>query len=1380
MNTNFSPFEKHETSENLNISTDLTRNTQNQVLSEFINSTTILSENSINLLFFNFLKSELFQIFSIRTFYNPTKYFPKIYEAYKKKNIQFLIQQSLFYLSSSFLYFCAPFWFFFFLSKLLFSLQVWKLSFWKIHFFISNFQNSKKKQIQFLEIDYIIGSVPFIIGFLQFLFTKYHNQSFFYFFEKNLPGISLPVENLQWETFQYIQSKKLTNIKNQNIIEKIDLSNDSLFITLNQFWNSSQKKTYIGSFQEKNFEKVVSLKSNYYELSSQILPEFEILNKKNKIFILPNILKKVNFLQDYVRIYYLNLDELPSKLDSINIFIQQSSSETFQRKNIFDFLKSFALKTNTMKLSSKKNIKVLIPISFEKSKNLSFSNFIKKNKLKVLKTEIIKSEEKNIVEFQKNVFYPHREDFFTNRELLKTSLENFFYKKGLLPKLPELNKKKFSKFSIVKLFDKNSALKLENNSYSRKNRLADFQEKNIEDVFLEEMLALIDQFLVPLDQNFFRARLNSGYRYPDTRKKQLENHLIRSFSNQFFSNFNFQKNSLIFLKTEVPDTFVSNFHFDKNNIQKFVLDKTNFLQIPFGQVSFEETLIQKTYFSGLYKNESSIYKNNLILNKFKKNSFFKKILTNLFSFHILFYDLWEPLTIKSWLVITKLSFGFFAFKLLQNIYNNYHQELSFLADVLNALGIIDEATKQELLLNDNERGFRILKKIKKKFQDIAGIESILPELGEIVWFLRNEGRLFQVGNVVPKGILFVGPPGTGKTLLVQAIAGEAQVPVLVLSGSSLHDPERPDNGAPQLKKLFQKARNLAPCIVFIDEIDTLGQKRDQVMNNPMGADEILESISDSFLLKKKNYFSELNDFLPKSKIAKNQNKIDFFNTEFESFGIQNQSNQERLALLMQFLVEMDGLQARNKILVIGATNRPDVLDSAFLRPGRFDKTFELGLPGKQKRIEILKLYSSPLGIDNIINWNYFADRTRQLSAADLAAIMNESAMRAIIQESMHNLETIEQGIDRITSYSTDKPCFANKTKQDPFFMTRLAYYQAGKTLLHSLLPEHPDMVVVHLWPRKKTTRYQSITNTLQKEISQLSSRKELENRIIGFYAGKATELLVLGQNSEVALKTKNVSNFWISDLGYEDLNFANYLVYLMIDKWYFYSKKTSLQKLIKVLENRNEEELFEFENIELFKQQTENIENPFSKLKYSDSSTLLEDYAQKRIFTPWWQSEISKELELLGRSYGRWYRLHLPNPEENEFNEEWVAADEFYHNNSCLTNLTLSQYLINWNNLYEIERDYIFHGLILNCFNKSLNFLENHRELLDYLAQYLLNHEILRQNELKNIFLRFVHIRNSNIKFEKPSKKTKQCIAYSWGKYSQRQLSRFIDFDEIN
>lgn len=798
-------------------------------------------------------------------------------------------------------------------------------------------------------------------------------------------------------------------------------------------------------------------------------------------------------------------------------------------------------------------------------------------------------------------------------------------------------------------------------------------------------------------------------------------------------------------------------------------------------------------------------------------------------------DLWEPLTFNSWLIISQLSFAVFIFQVLKSLADNYGRELlGYLLDLVASLGFLDDSLKQEIeiLMGQREKGFRVVLKSRKNFTDIVGIQKFLPEIYEIVWFLRNSARDFALSKTLPRGILLTGPPGTGKTLLVQALGGEAQVPIVVLSGSSLIEPG--ESGSVKLEMVFQEARQVAPCIVFIDEIDTLAQKRSGVVHNPMGQDELVETLTC------------FENSVSSSTLDTNNSSEE--KVEQTESGIEQ--NSQQLGLLTQLLIELDGIQGRDGVIVIGATNRPEVLDPALLRPGRFDKILQVDLPKHQKRVEILQFYGQFLGYQENIPWNYLGERTVGFTAADLATLMNESSIKAILSKSIHTIETIEHGIDRLTTSENEKYTLVkreskesylknktNSTKDQQSFhihdssaqlnkltvnsklsILRLAYYQAGKIVLSYLLEMHPKSVVASLWPRRPTIRSVQITTNLQNSMFEFARLCELNDRLVGCYAGKAAEFLFLENFS-----SQRFSH--MSTLGLEDLLFAQKLIYSLLEKSFFYSKKSQIQKTITLFENLNAREFREIpEKLAFYDQFLETLQNPpidkaveleTSSLNSSKNSEFDKLNPQMYYSLPWWQQETSNALEFVEKNFANWSRLYLSNPEQNERNPEWFPPDEFYHNVSGLKNLKkafvnvskrktkqiseskeirTSNYptqKINfaWNDVSKLTRDYSVQSLILQSFNKALVILNENRELLDRLVVELLYNEILRQPEIEAILKDFQNTKltdslqtNKQEDLFKPFEKINdiQILDSSWGLSSRKPIPRWINFGEFS
>ena len=1642
------------------------------------------------------------------------------------------------------------------------------------------------------------------------------------------------------------------NTTSPDLIERLDISSNSILLEMKPVWEEQQKQLYIGFLPKRKNVTLEKMPVQYYRNGKEVCTLTEVhyplqfVRLKDTTEPSPLLVEgpkidcwkgpKIDCWKEH-KIYARKPNFLSFSKNGISSGKNSNDLHNISSVTLLDAGQTFDIPSNKQYFQQKFVDLDELPLKLDQNYFIDFPNILKVNKGESIdydKTYLLNTL------FNDNA----KQDLpnFSNFKKMKDTFSLFSTKKN----------QQFSNITTSPLLTSDiSALTSPLLVTTPDISFGDVKSGDLsEDKSLKEMPGVgtkNDQFdlILPIKTEV-SSRFLSGYRFPDTEKVQIGSLFIQNV----YKDIIFQKASKKNLKIiiQVPSSFVSDFLNEKdssvkdqqnilfsqetkkenlliidnpnntdisfgdvNDVESVALGltkaellsphKLNFNYLPASQTVLNKVLVEKSNIGGIYQKVFTIYKTDQTITSLTSDisaqrhvkgiltgnkGFVKVLLTPLsvlsksttFLGAQSFHESWEPVTFQSWLVITKLSFTYFVFKFLQYFYTNYGKDL-----LIIVLRFLDENLKDRLGLTNKkkDKGYRLIKKVKKAFKDLAGIDNILPELGEMVWVLLNSGNgatTFKFGNLLPKGFLFVGPPGTGKTFLVQAIAGEAGVPVLVQSGSSLTNAGENGKGAQRLKKLFEKARQLAPCIVFIDEIDTLGATRQNVMRNPdaqQGSDDLIQS------LHKYNQASNiLTDLHPRGmsgmfdkplqnfklsakksgNIAEKHNKSNTNlsekfqdtqkNQKFDGAGAQKKGNQEKrkanqeqLNLLMQLLIELDGLKSRKGVIVIGATNRPKVLDPALTRPGRFDRVLNLEFPGKKKRIEILKLYSQNIGLADILTssfppantpltprhpegmlgqtspkggcfaqvgdvraemlesdvkssvylyekgfssfveepltppdtsqknikdnklptvykkeqgqstnkvdsffnplkslpkkeyketqksllqtsnlvkpknknvfskknnwllsltslpphtlsldtprltlsdtltspkemlvegvrsvtegtlgrvkkvllkrdiknvvkegvprstklefpWEYLANRTFGFSAADLAAAMNQSSIQAILRKTGHTIETIEQGIESITSYSIEKPKIEiqknqetfscakqtlkgvslafdlnsnvastspsnipsrnvnkvqpqkgnlllstntktdvkesktilqipsllfdvrlpkalflqkSKDKKDPFFITRFAYYQAGKGVLHTFLPEHPDVIILKLWPQPKNSRHRDANF----QLTSIDHRAKLETRLIGLYAGKAAELLFLCLNShikkenlllsllgtekknnipniisfgDVRRDVRGVSEFngsaeqtifsnvkcqikkklnekinfssyekinlWQSNLGMDELSIASHLAHSLVDKWFFYSNKITLRKENQIFTNQNTIEFSKIELIDIFQQLTEEMQKLVSASNISESSKRegrdnhFRSNFQEWSIRPWWQNQITKETGNLNMFYDNWYRIYLPDPEESDRNEEWVIPDEYYHNTQNLKNIlpffgrkqnnqssfdygfsknekvTYSSYVgrkkeisgsitqnfqtknelyvdITWNDLYKIDRDYIYHALILTCFNKAFSLLDDNRELLDYLADYLMRFETLRQHKIKEILCDF-------------------------------------------
>ena len=362
------------------------------------------------------------------------------------------------------------------------------------------------------------------------------------------------------------------------------------------------------------------------------------------------------------------------------------------------------------------------------------------------------------------------------------------------------------------------------------------------------------------------------------------------------------------------------------------------------------------------------------------------------------------------------------------------------------------------------------------FDDVAGVEEAKEDLQEVVTFLKKPERFTAVGAKIPKGVLLVGPPGTGKTLLAKAIAGEAGVPFFSISGSEFVE-MFVGVGASRVRDLFKKAKENAPCIIFIDEIDAVGRQR--------GA------------------------------------------------GIGG-GNDEREQTLNQLLTEMDGFEGNTGIIIIAATNRPDVLDSALLRPGRFDRQVSVDAPDIKGRLEVLQVHARNKKLGADISLEAIARRTPGFTGADLANLLNEAAILTARRrkEAITMLE-VDDAVDRVVAGMEGTPLVDSKSKR------LIAYHEIGHAIVGTLVKDHDPVQKVTLVPRGQA---QGLTWFTPSEDQGLISRAQLLARISGALGGRAAEQEIFG-DAEVTtgaggdlqqvsgMARQMVTRFGMSDLG---------------------------------------------------------------------------------------------------------------------------------------------------------------------------------------------------------------------------------------------------------
>lgn len=761
---------------------------------------------------------------------------------------------------------------------------------------------------------------------------------------------------------------------------------------------------------------------------------------------------------------------------------------------------------------------------------------------------------------------------------------------------------------------------------------------------------------------------------------------------------------------------------------------------------------------------------------------------------------YEPMTIYSWFILTQFLCIPFILKLanwaelivIRDFYIDLHYRVHPLFKQDPYIQTVLVKSLRECFRSTGQIPaipFRVFRNLTRRFNDIVGIEpDVLCRSAEIALSLRNRGR---GGPMSPKGVLLYGPPGNGKTFLVQAIAGEANVPLIALTTSELLDKRQHKSAVAALVDAFKLAKKMAPCILFIDEIDGLGMKRSSMLlqeteapnpeNNfwafvrtvpprrtsPLISRGLLDKAyveaanTNPFLAQKQTRERSLEGLIDRKRF--NIETEDDFRSESPSYKppaprqLLSPTAAARVALVTAFLTIMDYLKPHHGIVVIGATNRVSVLDPAIRRSGRLDVHIPINAPAEERRVELMRYYISRLGLQETIPWDYMSDRTRGYSIADLETMINNSAMNAVLKKEMHTLESLEDSLEatarhrHIRANRVPYPIVKQVPEYDPLFFTRIAYYQASRAFVHNVLPGHPTLPFVQMQLEPFAPEV-----PIAKLIRRPYTLQDLENRLTGMLAGKAGECLLLYGSPFENQDQVNERQLFESNLGVEEIGYAVDLAYAIVDQWLLIDDE--ILPIRKALNNN----LQEGQNDEMFfepggdpgrphfiRYNLEGESRSHVRLTKLHASMFDKKFRVYGNFTDTlrWFAETKAEMNLVTENFLQWSRLFTPYPFKRNV---WEPVEQYYSRRphfkiidstpkpSFDEKMTEVFVRPTFPDLAKIDRDYLMQAVLVKCFNKAVDLLGKHRTLIDRMSKHLLDQKKLRSFEMNTYIQAYI------------------------------------------